>query len=90
MLGLDKPTPKATDVAQYLCDVERVNLCDYLPRISLLLQFHMQERIRMGDVSIHLADCFGVFQGFVATQLSGTHESLVWLYLRVSLATKFG
>lgn len=59
-------TPKAADTAEYLSDVEWVNLRDYLPGVLLLLHVHLQVRIRMGDVPIHLTDCVGVFQGYVA------------------------
>ena len=33
-------TPKAANVAEQLCDVERVDLCDYFKRARLLLDLH--------------------------------------------------
>ena len=53
-LSLVKPTPEAANVAEEFCDVERINLCYYLERARLLLDFHRQVCVRAGEVRLHL------------------------------------
>ena len=47
-------TPEAANVAKEFGDVERINLCYYLERARLLLDFHRQVRVRAGEVRLHL------------------------------------
>lgn len=66
MLDSSELTPKAANAAEYLSDAKRVNFGHNFPRIWILLYLQLQVRIRVGDVPVHLRDCFGVFQRFVA------------------------
>lgn len=53
-----KLTPEASNAAEYLSDVERVDFCDYLQRIHVLLDFSIHEGVRIDDVPIHLVKLF--------------------------------
>ena len=64
-----EPTPKPADAAEHLSDVERVNLGDYFPGIRLLLHLHLQVRIRIDYVPVHLEKGSGVLRGFMQTEL---------------------
>ena len=53
-----KPTPEASNAAENLSDVERVDFRDYLQRISLLFDLNIHEGVRIDDVPIHLVELF--------------------------------
>ena len=51
-----KLTPEASNAAEYLSDVERVDFRDYLKRISLLFDLNIHEGVRIDNVPIHLVE----------------------------------